>query len=196
MIDSDFRWATGIECSFIPHLGIDQYRWTQHDRFWRQDFELIGQDLGCRWLRYALPWHEIERQPGTIRLAMVRRAPRPFRANWASTCCSTSRISARLPGCPTPSRTPDFPAALERFARAFGERYAGRVPMRLPDQRTAHHVAFLRRHRPVASVRARVEQLHDRAFACRPGPVPRRASPARNDARRRNSRLAIRWRSP
>ena len=64
MIDSDFRWSTGIECSFIPHLGIDQYKWTQHDRFWREDFRLIGQDLGCKWLRYALPWHEIERQPG------------------------------------------------------------------------------------------------------------------------------------
>ena len=64
MIDPHFRWAVGVECSFIPHLGVDQYRWTQHDRFWRSDFELVANDLGCRWLRYSLPWHQIEPEPG------------------------------------------------------------------------------------------------------------------------------------
>ena len=26
-----FVWGAGIECSFIPHLGVDQFEWTQHD---------------------------------------------------------------------------------------------------------------------------------------------------------------------
>ena len=131
MIDSDFRWATGIECSFIPHLGIDQYKWTQHDRVWRQDFELIARDLGCRWLRYALPWHEIERQPGQFDWKW-------FDDRLAAFDELGIRLMLDLAHFGTPTwlpdafADPDFPAALERFARAFGERYAGRVPCVCP----------------------------------------------------------------
>ena len=185
MIHSDFRWATGVECSFIPHLGIDQYRWTQHDRFWRADFELIANDLGCRWLRYALPWHEIERQPGQFdwrwfdeRLDLFERLG------------ITPMVDLAHFGVPTwlpdAFADADFPGALERFARAFGERYAGAHQGGLPGQRAAHHVAFLRRHRAVAAVRARFEQLHDGALARRAGVLPRHACIAGDDAGGRN----------
>jgi beta-glucosidase len=126
MTHPQFRWATGIECSFIPHLGIDQYRWTQHDRFWRTDFELIAHDLGCRWVRYALPWHEIETVPGVfdwtwfdLRLAHAENLGITFLLD--------------LVHFGTPAWLPDafadvdFPVALERFARAFAERYRGRI---------------------------------------------------------------------
>ncbi len=126
MIDSDFRWATGIECSFIPHLSIDQYRWTQHDRFWRADFDLLANDLGCRWLRYALPWHEIERTPGVfdwhwfdVRLAEFERLGVNLQLDLAHFGTPT--------WLPDAFADADFPFALERFARAFGDRYAGRV---------------------------------------------------------------------
>jgi hypothetical protein len=36
-----FLWGAGIECSFLPHLGVDQFKWTQHDRFWREDLALV-----------------------------------------------------------------------------------------------------------------------------------------------------------
>ncbi len=126
MTHSQFRWAAGIECSFIPHLGIDQYRWTQHDRFWRTDFELIARDLGARWVRYALPWHEIERTPGV------------FDWNWFDLRLAHAEslgitFLLDLVHFGTPAWLPDafadadFPSALERFARAFAERYTGRV---------------------------------------------------------------------
>ena len=126
MTQPQFRWAAGIECSFIPHLGIDQYRWTQHDRFWRTDFELLARDLGCRWVRYALPWHEIEATPGVydwtwfdLRLAHAESLGLTFLLD--------------LVHFGTPAWLPDafadadFPIALERFARAFAERYTGRI---------------------------------------------------------------------
>src|SRR5450432_4261540 len=59
-----FVWGAGIECSFIPHLKIDQFEWTQHDRFWKEDFQRAKEELGISALRYALPWHKIEREPG------------------------------------------------------------------------------------------------------------------------------------
>ncbi len=126
MIDSDFRWATGLECSFIPHLSIDQYRWTQHDRFWRTDFELIANDLGCRWLRYALPWHEIERTPGVFDWEWFDQ-----RLAHVETLGITLLLDLAHFGTPTwlpdAFADADFPVAIERFARAFGKRYAGRV---------------------------------------------------------------------
>src|SRR3982751_2883125 len=59
-----FIWGAGIECSFIPHLNVDQFDWTQHNRFWRDDFKLAKNDLGISTLRYALPWHKLETSPG------------------------------------------------------------------------------------------------------------------------------------
>ena len=123
--DAAFRWAVGLEGSFIPHLGIDQYEWTQHDRCWREDFALIARDLGCRWLRYPLPWHEIEREPGV------------FDWSWADKRFALAdelglRLMVDLAHFGTPAWLPDafaepaFPEAIERFARAFGQRFAGR----------------------------------------------------------------------
>ncbi len=33
-VTKSFAWGAGIECSFIPHLNVDQFEWTQHNRFW------------------------------------------------------------------------------------------------------------------------------------------------------------------
>src|SRR3954468_4724334 len=59
-----FVWGAGIECSFVPHLRVDQFEWTQHDRFWKEDFKRARDELGLSALRYALPWHKIETEPG------------------------------------------------------------------------------------------------------------------------------------
>ncbi len=126
MTHTPFRWAAGIECSFIPHLGIDQYRWTQHDRFWRTDFELVARDLGCRWLRYALPWHEIERTPGVFDWTWFDQ--RLAHAESLGLTFLLDLVHFGTPvWLPDAFADTDFPVALERFARAFGERYAGRI---------------------------------------------------------------------
>src|SRR5690242_17292939 len=54
---TQFIFGAGIECSFIPHLNVDQFQWTQHNRFWRDDFRLAKDELGVSHLRYAFPWH-------------------------------------------------------------------------------------------------------------------------------------------
>src|SRR5829696_9770563 len=59
-----FIWGAGLECSFIPHLNVDQFDWTQHNRFWREDLKRAREELGISHLRYALPWHKIETEPG------------------------------------------------------------------------------------------------------------------------------------
>src|SRR5256714_8354313 len=59
-----FVWGAGLECSFIPHLNVDQFDWTQHNRFWREDLKRAKEELGISHLRYALPWHKLEPTPG------------------------------------------------------------------------------------------------------------------------------------
>ena len=126
MTDSHFRWAVGVECSFIPHIGVDQYRWTQHDRFWRGDFELVAKDLGCRWMRYSLPWHEIESEPGRYDWQWL-----DDRLAHAEALGITLLLDLVHFGTPTwlpdAFADADFPQAVERFARVFAERYRGRV---------------------------------------------------------------------
>jgi hypothetical protein len=59
---TQFVWGAGIECSFLPHLNVDQFNWTQHDRFWREDLARAKNELGISHLRYAFPWHVLEPQ--------------------------------------------------------------------------------------------------------------------------------------
>src|SRR3954454_8515065 len=59
-----FVWGAGVECSFLPHLNVDQFEWTQHERFWRDDLKRAREELGITHLRYALPWHKLETEPG------------------------------------------------------------------------------------------------------------------------------------
>ena len=61
-----FIWGAGVECSFLPHLNVDQYEWTQHDRFWRDDLKRAREELGITHLRYALPWHKLETERRTF----------------------------------------------------------------------------------------------------------------------------------
>ncbi len=120
----EFRWAVGIEGSCIPHLNIDEYRWTQHDLNWREDFRLAAKDLGCRWMRYSLCWHLIETSPGV------------FDWSWADERITYARelglnLIIDLVHFGTPTWLPaafadvEFPQAIERFSREFGKRYSG-----------------------------------------------------------------------
>src|SRR2546421_7111194 len=118
--DRAFRWALGIEGSCIPHLQVDQYKWTQHDRYWRDDFKRVAHELGCTWLRYTLPWHRIEKRPGV------------FDWRWADKRVTLARelginLIADLIHFGTPAWLPDafgdadFPGTFERFSEMFGK---------------------------------------------------------------------------
>ena len=62
--ETGFIWGVGIEGSCIPHLNIDQYEWTQHNQFWKEDLKLVKEELGLRHVRYSIPWHYSEPKRG------------------------------------------------------------------------------------------------------------------------------------
>ena len=124
--DRPFVWAAGIECSTLPHLGIDQFAWTQHDRQWRDDFKLIREDLGLTSLRYAIPWHWCEPQPGQFDWAAADE-----RVDFAESIGLDLMLDVMHFGTPLwlPQAVGDplFPESLERFAREIVTRYRGRI---------------------------------------------------------------------
>lgn len=71
VLQRKFIWGAGIECSFVPHLNVDQFVWTQHDRQWRDDFRRAAEIKGLTHLRYALPWHRLEPQRGVFQWEMA-----------------------------------------------------------------------------------------------------------------------------
>ena len=123
---SQFVFGSGIECSFLPHLNVDQFRWTQHDRFWREDLNRAREELGISHLRYALPWHALEPEQGQFNWAM---------ADERIAECDRLGINLMLDvmhfGTPLWLKQavgdPEFPEALESFAEQLVTRYRGSV---------------------------------------------------------------------
>jgi beta-glucosidase/6-phospho-beta-glucosidase/beta-galactosidase len=121
-----FIWGAGIECSFIPHLKVDQFEWTQHNRFWREDFRLAKEQLGINTLRYALPWHQIEREAGQFDWSMADE-----RIETAQQLGIDLYLDVMHFGTPLWLRLaagdPEFPESLERFTEALVTRYRSSI---------------------------------------------------------------------
>lgn len=121
-----FVWGVGIECSFIPHIDVDQFEWTQHDRFWREDLRMIREQLGVTHLRYALPWHKIETEPGKFDWTMADERMAYCRELGLELMMDVMHF-----GCPKwlplAVGDPRFPESLERFATAMAERYGHQI---------------------------------------------------------------------
>jgi beta-glucosidase len=144
-VDRGFRFAVGIEDTFVPHAfpgqrALDEYALTQHDRCWSADLGLAA-ETGATAIRYGFPWYRLNPSPGR------------FVWDWAD------RVVDRLDELGLEAivdlvhyGTPlwlddafldaDFPARLAEFAAALAERYRGRLgtwtPMNEP-QITAMH---------------------------------------------------------
>src|SRR3979490_163358 len=64
---AEFRWAVGIENTFVPHTRaghrrLDEYELLDHYRQWRQDLD-IAADLGISTIRYGIPWYKVNPKP-------------------------------------------------------------------------------------------------------------------------------------
>ena len=73
---AEFRWAVGIENTFVPHTRaghrrLDEYELMDHYRLWRQDIDLAA-DLGISTIRYGIPWYKVNPQAGRLRLVVDR----------------------------------------------------------------------------------------------------------------------------
>jgi len=120
----EFIWGAGIECSFLPHLNVDQFQWTQHNRFWREDLKLAKEELGISHLRYALPWHVLEGERGKFNWQMADERLAEFEKLGIAPLMDVMHFGTPL-WLKQAVGDPEFPEALERFAEALVSRYRG-----------------------------------------------------------------------
>jgi beta-glucosidase/6-phospho-beta-glucosidase/beta-galactosidase len=121
-----FVWGAGVECSFLPHLNVDQYQWTQHDRFWREDLRRAKDETGITHLRYAMPWHVLEPGPGKFNWDYSDERVAEFGKLGIEPLMDVMHFGTPL-WLKQAVGDPEFPEALERFADALVTRYRGQI---------------------------------------------------------------------
>lgn len=117
-----FIWGAGIECSFIPHLNVDQFDWTQHNRFWKDDFRRAREELGISTLRYALPWNKMEISPGVYDWGMADERIAAAKELGLELYMDLMHFGTPL-WLKQAAGDPEFPESLERFTSAMVSRY-------------------------------------------------------------------------
>jgi beta-glucosidase/6-phospho-beta-glucosidase/beta-galactosidase/glycosyltransferase involved in cell wall biosynthesis len=127
----EFIWGAGVECSFLAHLNIDQYEWTQHNRFWRQDLKRAREELGLRHLRYAFPWHILEAQRGQFDWSYADERMAYMKELGINVLLDVMHFGTPL-WLKQAVGDPEFPEALESFTQAIVERYRDQVSIWCP----------------------------------------------------------------
>src|SRR5881394_2585428 len=68
----EFHWGVGIEGTWMVQADpakdgtrrpLDELSLMQHYECWESDL-MLAADLGVSTVRYAVPWHRVERSPG------------------------------------------------------------------------------------------------------------------------------------
>ena len=126
-----FIFGSGIECSFLPHMNVDQFRWTQHERFWREDLRRARDELGITHLRYAFPWHVLESERGKFDWSYSDERMAEFEKLGIELLLDVMHFGTPL-WLRQAVGDPEFPEALERFAGELVSRYRGQVKVWCP----------------------------------------------------------------
>jgi beta-glucosidase len=121
-VDDGFVVATGIECSapLVDGRRVDELVKTGHVDRYREDFALAA-NLGVRYLRYGIPFHRVNPEPGRYDWTWVDRA---------LTACREAGLTpvADLMHFGVPDDIRDYQSLaladrFEAYVRTFAERY-------------------------------------------------------------------------
>jgi beta-glucosidase/6-phospho-beta-glucosidase/beta-galactosidase len=144
-VDSGFRFAVGIEDTFVPHAfpghrALDEYELTQHYRFWSEDLGLAAA-AGAGAIRYGFPWYRLNPAPGRFVWSWADRVVDRLDELGLEAIVDLVHYGTPL-WLDNGFLHTDFPARLADYAAALADRYRGRLrlwtPMNEP-QITAMH---------------------------------------------------------
>lgn len=123
---TEFVWGSGVECSFLPHLNVNQFQWTQHDRFWKEDLRRAREELGIKHLRYAFPWHVLESTRGKFDWSYSDERVAEFEKLGIDLMLDVMHFGTPL-WLKQAVGDPEFPEALEDFTEQLVSRYRGTI---------------------------------------------------------------------
>lgn len=141
-----FAWALGVEDTFIPQVApggriLDEYVLTQHDRFWRDDLRRIA-DVGCRHLRYGLPWYRVNPAPGVFDWSWTDQVL-PYLVTELGIAPILDLVHY---GAPTwlegTFLSPDYPGRIAEYAAAVAARYGSLIRAWTPLNEPVVHAHF------------------------------------------------------
>lgn len=140
-LTESFSWAGGIEDTFIPQSKpglrpLEEYELTQHYDQWKEDLDR-AKSLGLTKLRWGVPWYKVEPKEGEF--------------DWTWTDKVINYMVDELHIDPiidlvhygTPSWMPEsfldpaYPQKVSAYARAFAQRYKGKVQFYTPTNEPA-----------------------------------------------------------
>lgn len=142
---SGFRFAVGIEDTFVPHAfpghrALDEYELTQHYRFWSEDLGLAAA-AGAGAIRYGFPWYRLNPAPGRFAWDWADRV-----VDRLDTLGLEAIVDLVHYGTPlwldNAFLHTDFPDRLAEYAAALADRYRDRLTLWTPmnePQITAIH---------------------------------------------------------
>lgn len=134
-VDAPFRFAVGIEDTFIPQERVgmrrlDEYELTQHYQYWREDLDLVARS-GADSVRWGIPWYRVEPEPGRFEWDWVDRVV--DRIVELGLMCIVDLMHYGTPLWMTESfLDPDYPQRVAAFAAAAAARYGDRFDVWTP----------------------------------------------------------------
>lgn len=127
----DFRWAAGIEDSFIPQTrpglrALDEYELMGHYQHWRDDLRLARQ-TGAQMIRWGIPWYRVEPQPGVFDWSWTDQVI-PYIVDELGLEPILDLMHYGTPLWLDRSFVdPRYPSAVAAYAQAVAERYGSRI---------------------------------------------------------------------
>lgn len=125
--DGGFHFAVGVEDTFVPQAGpgerpIDEYELTEHYDRWHDDLGLAV-DAGAELVRWGVPWHRVQPEPGRWDWSWVDRVMDRFAELHLRPIVDLMHYGTPL-WLENQFANPDYPKLVAEYSAAVAERYA------------------------------------------------------------------------
>ncbi|MCI7671425.1 MAG: family 1 glycosylhydrolase [Schaalia hyovaginalis] len=128
--DGRLRLAIGIEDTFVPQSSpreraLDEYELMDHYENLEEDLRLLG-EARADMVRWGIPWHRINPEPGVWRWDFVDRAIDRLEAQGIDLIADLVHYGTPL-WCEGEFSNPDYPKYVAEYAFEVAQRYRGRI---------------------------------------------------------------------
>lgn len=143
--DGRLHFALGIEDTFVPQGGpgerpLDEYELTEHYERWWDDLALAT-DAGAGMLRWGIPWHRVNPQPGRFDFDWLDAVFDRFGELGLRPLVDLLHYGTPL-WLEGQFAHPDYPRFVAEYAVTVAERYAGAVTDYTPVNEPMIHALF------------------------------------------------------